>query len=162
MDVDQLGPRSLRRLLEAVVGIGADLELDHALRHVIEAAVSLVDARYGALGVLDESKSGLTAFITVGLDDDARRVIGDLPKGLGLLGALIADAHPLRVPVISEHPRRAGFPPGHPPMTSFLGVPIVSHGEVYGNLYLTDKSTAEVFTDLDEQLVSGSPRRPVW
>jgi signal transduction histidine kinase len=155
VDVDQLGPRSLRRLLDAVLGIGAELDLDQALRHIVEAAVALVDARYGALGVLDESKSQLAEFITVGLDDETRRAIGDPPKGLGLLGALITDAHALRVPVIAEHPRRAGFPPGHPPMTSFLGVPIVSHGEVYGNLYLTDKTTAEVFTDLDEQLVSG-------
>jgi signal transduction histidine kinase len=155
VEVDQLGPRSLRRLLDAVVGIGADLDLDQALRHIVEAATSLVDARYGALGVLDEPKTGLAAFITVGLDDAARRAIGDPPKGLGLLGALITDARPLRVPVIAEHPRRAGFPPGHPPMTSFLGVPVTSRGEVYGNLYLTDKSTAEVFTDLDEQLVTG-------
>ena len=155
MDVDQLGPRSLRRLLDAVIGIGAELDLDRALRHIVEAAVALVDARYGALGVLDESKTRLVAFITVGLDDDARRAIGDLPKGLGLLGALITEAHPLRVPVIDEHPQRSGFPPGHPPMTSFLGVPIVSRGEVFGNLYLTDKTSAEVFTDLDEQLVSG-------
>lgn len=155
MDVDNLGPRSLRRLLDAVLGIGADLDLDRALRHIVEAAVALVDARYGALGVLDESKTQVAAFISVGMADDARRVIGHPPSGRGLLGALITDARPLRVPVIHDHSQHTGFPPGHPPMTSFLGVPIASRGEVYGNLYLTDKRSAAVFTDHDEQLVAG-------
>ena len=155
MSVDQLGPRSLRQLLDAVLAIGSELDLDRALTHIVETAASLVDARYGALGVLDETRNGLTSFITVGIDDATRRAIGPLPKGLGLLGSLIQDARPLRVPVIEEHPDRAGFPPNHPPMTSFLGVPIVSRGEVFGNLYLTDKTTAEAFTDLDEQLVTG-------
>jgi signal transduction histidine kinase len=153
--VDQLGPRSLRRLLDAVLAIGSELDLDMALRHIVETATSLVDARYGALGVLDESRNELSAFITVGVDAETHRAIGRLPKGLGLLGALIVDARPLRVPVIDEHPDRSGFPPKHPPMTSFLGVPIVSQGKVFGNLYLTDKTTAEVFNDLDEQLASG-------
>jgi signal transduction histidine kinase len=153
--VDQLGPRSLRQLLDAVLAIGSELDLDRALTHIVETAVSLVDARYGALGVLDEARSGLSSFITVGIDDATHRAIGSLPKGLGLLGSLIRDARPLRAPVIEEHPDRTGFPPNHPPMTSFLGVPIVSRGEVFGNLYLTDKTTAEAFTDLDEQLVSG-------
>jgi signal transduction histidine kinase len=153
--VEQLGPRSLRQLLDAVLAIGSELDLDTALRHIIETATSLVDARYGALGVLDETRSGLSAFITVGIDAETPRAIGRLPKGLGLLGALIADARPLRVPVIEEHPDRSGFPPNHPPMTSFLGVPILCQGEVFGNLYLTDKTTAEVFSDLDEQLASG-------
>ena len=155
MSVDQLGPRSLRQLLDAVLAIGSELDLDRALTHIVETAASLVDARYGALGVLDEARSGLSSFITVGIDDATHRAIGPLPKGLGLLGSLIRDARPLRAPVIDEHPDRAGFPPNHPPMTSFLGVPIVSRGEVFGNLYLTDKTTAEAFTDLDEQLVTG-------
>ena len=155
MSVDQLGPRSLRQLLDAVLAIGSELDLDRALTHIVETAAALVDARYGALGVLDETRNGLTSFITVGIDDATRRAIGPLPKGLGLLGSLIRDARPLRAPVIEEHPDRAGFPPNHPPMTSFLGVPIVSRGEVFGNLYLTDKTTAEAFTDLDEQLVTG-------
>src|SRR6478736_670991 len=143
MAADQLGPRSLRRLLDTVLAIGAELDLDAALRHIVEAATSLVDARYGALGVLDETHSGLSEFITVGIDDEVRRAIGHLPKGLGLLGSLIADARPLRVPALDEHPDRAGFPPNHPPMSSFLGVPILARGEVFGNLYLTDKTTAE-------------------
>ncbi len=155
MSVDQLGPRSLRQLLDAVLAIGSELDLDRALTHIVETAASLVDARYGALGVLDEARSGLSSFIAVGIDDATHRAIGPLPKGLGLLGSLIRDARPLRAPVIEEHPDRAGFPPNHPPMTSFLGVPIVSRGEVFGNLYLTNKTTAEAFTDLDEQLVTG-------
>ena len=153
--IDHLGPRSLRQLLDAVLAIGSELDLDRALTHIVETAATLVDARYGALGVLDEARSGLCSFITVGIDDDARRAIGPLPKGLGLLGSLISDAHPLRVPVIAEFPERSGFPPNHPPMTSFLGVPVVSRGEVFGNLYLTDKASAEAFTDLDEQLATG-------
>jgi two-component system, NarL family, sensor histidine kinase DevS len=155
VEVDHLGPRSLRQLLDAVLAIGTELDLDKALRHIVETAVALVDARYGALGVLDEGKRSLAAFLTVGIDDATRRAIGAPPKGRGLLGALIEDARPLRVPDISEHRGRAGFPPNHPPMTSFLGVPIVSRGEVFGNLYLTDKTSAEAFTDLDEQLVCG-------
>lgn len=154
MEVDQLGPRSLRQLLDAVIAIGTDLDLDRALQHIVETAAALVDARYGALGVLDEHKRGLAEFVTFGIDDATRAAIGDVPKGLGLLGALIHDARPMRVPVIAEHPGRAGFPPNHPTMTSFLGVPIVSRGEVFGNLYLTDKTSAKAFTDLDEQLVS--------
>jgi hypothetical protein len=114
--VDQLGPRSLRRLLDAVLAIGSELDLDMALRHIVETATSLVDARYGAWGVLDESRNELSAFITVGVDAETHRAIGRLPKGLGLLGALIVDARPLRVPVIDEHPDRSGFPPKHPPM----------------------------------------------
>ena len=152
---DHLGPRSLRQLLDAVMAIGSELDLDQALREIVEAAALLVDARYGALGVLDEARRGLAEFITVGIDAETRRAIGPLPKGLGVLGALITDARPLRVPSLEDHPDRAGFPPNHPQMTSFLGVPIVSHGEVFGNLYLTDKTSAEVFSDLDEQLVSG-------
>jgi signal transduction histidine kinase len=154
VEVDQLGARSLRQLLDAVVAIGSDLDLDLALQHIVESAAALVDARYGALGVLDETRTHLAAFLTVGIDIETRRAIGPEPKGLGLLGALIHDARALRVPRISEHPLRAGFPPNHPPMTSFLGVPIVCRGEVFGNLYLTDKTSADAFTDFDEQLVT--------
>jgi signal transduction histidine kinase len=153
--VDHLGPRSLRHLLDTVLAISSELDLEVALRRIVQAAASLVDARYGALGVLDESRSGLSEFITVGIEHETHRAIGSLPKGLGLLGSLIVDARPLRVPVLDEHPDRAGFPPNHPSMTSFLGVPIVVRGEVFGNLYLTDKATAEVFSDLDEQLTLG-------
>ena len=149
------GPRSLRQLLDAVLAIGSDLDLPAMLRRIIGSAVELVDATYGALGVLDESRSRLAEFITVGIDEEGRRAIGDLPQGHGILGLLIVDAKPLRLPDLTEHPDSYGFPPNHPPMRSFLGVPIRVRDEVFGNLYLTDKSTAEVFTDVDEELVVG-------
>jgi signal transduction histidine kinase len=152
---DLAGPRSLRQLLYAVQTIAADLELPNMLRRITQAAVELVDARYGALGVVDEHGSRLSQFITVGIDDDGRRAIGHLPEGHGILGLLIVDAKPLRLPDLREHPDSYGFPPSHPPMTSFLGVPIRVRGEVFGNLYLTDKISAEVFTDIDEELVIG-------
>ena len=149
------GPRSLRQLLDAVLAIGSDLDLPAMLRRIIDSAVDLVDATYGALGVLDESRSRLAEFITVGIDEEGRRAIGNLPQGHGILGLLIVDAKPLRLPDLTEHPDSYGFPPNHPPMRSFLGVPIRVRDEVFGNLYLTDKSTAEVFTDVDEELVIG-------
>ena len=153
--MDLAGPRSLRRLIDAVLGIGTDLDLPAMLDRIIQAAVDLVDAQYGALGVLDETGSRLAQFITVGIDDEARRKIGALPEGHGILGLLIVDAKPLRLPDLSEHPDSFGFPPNHPPMHSFLGVPIRARGQVFGNLYLTDKTSAEVFTDIDEELVVG-------
>ena len=125
------------------------------LQRIVQTSVALVDARYGALGVLDESRTRLAQFITVGLDDETYRAIGDLPEGHGILGLLILDAKPLRLPDLSEHPDSYGFPPNHPPMRSFLGVPIRVRDEVFGNLYLTDKTSAEVFTDVDEELVIG-------
>jgi signal transduction histidine kinase len=152
---DYAGPRSLRRLLDAVITVGSDLDLPAMLRRIVEAAVDLVDARYGALGVLDDSRTRLAQFITVGIDDETHRAIGHLPEGHGILGLLIEDAKPLRLPDLGEHPDSFGFPPHHPPMRSFLGVPIRVRDEVFGNLYLTDKSSAEVFTDVDEELVVG-------
>jgi signal transduction histidine kinase len=149
------GPRSLRQLLDAVLTVGSDLDLPAMLRRIVESAVALVDARYGALGVLDESRTRLAQFITVGLDDETHRAIGDLPEGHGILGLLIVDAKPLRLPDLREHPESFGFPPGHPPMRSFLGVPVRVRDEVFGNLYLTGKTSAEVFTDVDEELVVG-------
>jgi signal transduction histidine kinase len=146
------GPGSLRQLLDAVMAIGSDLDLEATLRRIIEAARALVDAQYGALGVLDLERTGLSEFITVGIGDDDRRAIGPLPKGHGILGLLIAHPRPLRLPDLNEHPDSFGFPPNHPPMTSFLGVPIMVRGEVFGNLYLTDKQSAEAFTDIDEEL----------
>jgi signal transduction histidine kinase len=149
------GPRSLRQLLDAVLTVGSDLDLPAMLQRIVQAAVDLVDARYGALGVLDESRSRLAQFITVGVDDVTHRAIGHLPEGHGILGLLILDAEPLRLPDLREHPDSYGFPPNHPPMRSFLGVPIRVRDEVFGNLYLTDKTSAEVFTDVDEELVIG-------
>lgn len=149
------GPQSLRRLLDAVVAVGSGLEVPTLLHRITELAVDLVDARYGALGVLDEARTGLSQFVVVGLDDATRAAIGELPKGHGILGLLIVEAKPIRLPNLQEHPDSYGFPPNHPPMTSFLGVPILVRGEVFGNLYLTEKTTAEVFTDIDEELAVG-------
>jgi signal transduction histidine kinase len=149
------GPRSLRQLLDAVLTVGTDLDLAAMLRRIVEAAVELVDATYGALGVLDDSRTRLSEFITVGFDDETHAKIGKLPEGHGILGLLIVDAQPLRLPDLSEHPDSFGFPPHHPPMRSFLGVPIRVRDEVFGNLYLTDKRSGEVFTDVDEELVVG-------
>ena len=147
------GPRSLRRLLDAVLTIGSDLDLTAMLYRIVQSATELVDARYGALGVLDASRTRLAEFLAVGVDDETHRAIGHLPEGHGILGVLIVDAKPLRLPDLHEHPDSYGFPPNHPPMRSFLGVPIRLRDEVFGNLYLTDKSSAEVFTDVDEELV---------
>jgi signal transduction histidine kinase len=152
---DFAGPRRLRQLLDAVLSVGSDLDLPAMLQRIVQAAVDLVDARYGALGVLDDSRARLAQFLTVGIDDDTHTAIGHLPEGRGILGLLIVDAEPLRLPDLREHPDSYGFPPGHPAMRSFLGVPVRVRGEVFGNLYLTDKTSAEVFTDVDEELVVG-------
>ena len=152
LDAGAVSP-DLRRLLDAVLSVGAGLDLPVTLQRIVEAATELVDARYGALGVLDASGTRLARFLTVGLDDGTYRAIGDLPEGHGILGLLIVDATPLRLPDLSRHPDSAGFPPNHPPMTSFLGVPIRVRDEVFGNLYLTDKTTAPAFTGADEELV---------
>jgi signal transduction histidine kinase len=142
----------LRRLLDAVLVVGSELDLAAALRRIVEAAAELVHARYGALGVLDETGSALSEFITVGISEPQRAAIGALPKGHGILGLLIADPRPLRLPDLREHPDSFGFPPNHPPMTSFLGVPIRVRGQVFGNLYLCDKADGDVFTDIDEEM----------
>jgi signal transduction histidine kinase len=125
------------------------------LERIVHSAVDLVDATYGALGVLDDTGTRLAQFITVGIDDETHRAIGHLPEGHGILGLLIVDAKPLRLPDLNEHPDSYGFPPNHPPMQSFLGVPIRLRDEVFGNLYLTDKRSSEVFTDVDEELAVG-------
>ena len=135
------------------MSISANLDLPAVLQRIIAAATELVDAQYGALGVLDESRTSLAQFLTVGIDADTHRAIGELPRGHGILGLLIVDPKPLRLPDLTEHPDSYGFPPHHPPMRSFLGVPILVRDEVFGNLYLTDKRSAEVFSDVDEELV---------
>ena len=142
----------INALLEAVVGIGSDLELESVLRRIVEAAVHLVDARYGALGVVGED-GRLAEFIPVGLDDAQIAAIDHWPEGKGLLGELIARPRPLRTPDIAAHPRSSGFPAGHPPMRSFLGAPVQIRDTVYGNLYLTDKRGGEPFNEDDEALV---------
>jgi signal transduction histidine kinase len=143
----------LRRLLDAVLFLGSELRVPTVLRRIVEAACELVGARYGALGVLDERREGLTEFITVGVSARQIEHIGSLPRGHGILGLLIVDPRPLRLSNLNEHPERYGFPAHHPPMTSFLGVPVLARGEVFGNLYLTDKRGGEGFTQDDEDLI---------
>jgi signal transduction histidine kinase len=146
-------PAKLRRVLESVLLLEADLDLPVLLRHVIDEARSMTGARYGALGVLNDDRTALVEFITVGLDVDEEARIGDRPTGQGVLGLLIIDPRPLRLANLGTHPDSFGFPPNHPPMVSFLGVPIKVRGEVYGNLYLTDKIGWPEFTSDDEALV---------
>ena len=146
-------PAKLRRLLEASLLLEADLDLATLLRHIIEEACSMTTARYGALGVLNEEGSALSEFITVGLEPDQERQIGDRPTGRGVLGLLISDPNPIRFAQLGSHPESYGFPPNHPPMTSFLGVPIKVRDDVYGNLYLTDKIGWSEFTSDDEALI---------
>ena len=149
------GPQQLRRLLDGVLTIGSDLDLYSVLNTIIATAAELVSAKYGALGVLDQSGTRLAEFITVGIDEELHAKIGHLPEGHGILGLLIVDPRPLRLPDLREHPERFGFPPNHPPMTSFLGVPIVVRGEVFGNLYLCDKTDGGSFTDVDQEMAVG-------
>jgi signal transduction histidine kinase len=137
-------------LLTEVMTLGSDLDLDQVLQRVTAGAARLTGARYAALGVLAPDGS-LSAFYTHGMDDDERARVGPLPRGLGVLGVLITDPQPLRMDDLSRHPRSVGFPPHHPPMRTFLGVPVQAGGEVFGNLYLTDKASA--FTAEDERLV---------
>jgi signal transduction histidine kinase len=147
------GLSQLHRLLDAVMAVGSELDLPSVLRTMVESARDLADAQYAALGVVDEERTHLEQFITTGIGAETVRAIGDLPKGHGVLGVLIADPRPIRLPDIRDHPDSYGFPPNHPPMTSFLGVPIRTRGEVFGNLYLTEKRDGQAFTDVDEELV---------
>ncbi|MER5666361.1 sensor histidine kinase [Streptomyces mirabilis] len=143
----------LHNLLEAVLSVGRELDLPQVLRSIVEAAVVLVDAEYGALGVIGGDRK-LSAFITVGIDEERRSEIGALPSGHGLLGELIRHPMPLRLPELSEHPESYGFPAHHPPMHSFLGVPIRVRDEVFGNLYLTEKRNEREFDAEDESVLS--------
>ena len=144
----------LRALLDAGVAISSELSLEALLQRLVEKAVELTGARFGALGVIDRSGSGLERFVTTGIDEETYAAIGDLPRGRGILSALISDAKPLRLHDIGEDPRSVGFPPNHPSMHTFLGVPILLRGVAYGNFYLTEKAGGEDFTDLDEELVT--------
>ncbi len=142
----------MRGLLEAVVAIGSGLDLPSTLRRIVETAVGLVDATYGALGVIGEGKR-LAEFIPVGLSQDEIEHIHHWPEGRGLLGLLIDDPRPLRLANIAAHPESSGFPEGHPPMRSFLGVPVRVRDEVFGNLYLTNKRGGGEFTEDDEAVL---------
>jgi len=142
----------MQGLLDAFLAVGTGLELDTTLRRLVEAAVNLVQARYGALGVLG-AHGGLSRFLYVGIDEATRAEMGHLPEGKGLLGQLIADPRPLRLADLSAHEASIGFPPHHPPMRSFLGVPVRVRDAVFGNLYLTEKVGGGEFTHADEVVV---------
>jgi signal transduction histidine kinase len=140
------------RLLAAGVAIFSQHELKHVLQQIVDAAREVVGARYAALGVLGSDGTSLVEFVTSGIDDAARQRIGNLPRGHGLLGAVIREGKPIRSSDINRHPLRYGFPPHHPPMTSFLGVPVKGRRGVFGNLYLTEKLDAAEFSDEDETI----------
>ncbi len=143
---------SAQALLEAVMAISSDLDLRSVLTRIVEAATQLTDAQYGALGVIGSS-GDLVEFVTTGIDDDVRAEIGDLPRGRGILGLLIDEPEAIRLDDLSAHPKSTGFPAHHPPMTTFLGVPVRIRGTVFGNLYLTEKHGGAPFTPQDELLV---------
>ena len=147
----QLNEKELRKLLDVGRALVADLDVETVLRHVLETARELTGARYAALGILDEGKEELERFVFLGIDEDTRRLIGPLPRGAGVLGELIRNPKPLRLPDVTQHRRSYGFPPGHPPMTTFLGVPISIRGEAWGNLYLTEKAEGAEFDERDEE-----------
>ena len=140
----------LRRLIAVGRTLVAELDLEVLLLTIVEASRELTGARYAALGMLNDRGDALERFLTVGMDDDARARIGDLPHGHGVLGVLIHDPQPLRLSDVSEHPRSYGFPAGHPPMRAFLGVPVRIRDDVYGNLYMTDKDSGD-FDEGDEE-----------
>jgi signal transduction histidine kinase len=143
----------MRGLLEAVVAIGSGLDLESTLRRIVETAVWLVDATYGALGVIGRESRRLGEFIPVGLSRDEIERIDHWPEGRGLLGMLIDDPRPVRLADIAAHQESSGFPAGHPPMRSFLGVPVRVRDEVFGNLYLTNKRSGGEFTEDDEAVL---------
>lgn len=153
-DVETEQSTRLRTLLQTGLAISSELSLDGVLQRIVEAAALVTRARYAALGVIDPSGTSLERFVTFGMDDETRAVIGDLPRGRGILGALITDARTLRLHDLGEDPRSVGFPPGHPPMGAFLGTPIVLRGVAYGNLYLTEKEGGIDFDEEDEELVT--------
>ncbi|MER5708988.1 GAF domain-containing protein [Streptomyces sp. NPDC002122] len=142
------------QLLEAMRSVGTGLELHSTLDRICETAAELADARYAAIGVVDDEGEGLSDFVTFGVGEDVARRIGHLPDGhAGLLGALIRDPQTIRLADLAADPRSAGFPPGHPPMRSFLGVPIRVQGEIFGNLYLAEKNGGGEFNDYDVHMV---------
>jgi signal transduction histidine kinase len=145
-----LDEHRLRRLIDVARGLVTQLDLEAMLREVVDVARELTGARYAALGILDENRRELERFIYVGIDEQTRARIGDLPRGRGVLGELIRNPAPLRLREVGQHPRSYGFPPNHPPMHSFLGVPIVVRGQAYGNLYLTEKEGGD-FDAADEE-----------
>jgi len=146
-------PDAARAVLDAVNVMNSDLDLPGVLDRIVRSACAITDARYGALGVLGEDRT-LAEFVNHGIDEPTRTRIGPLPHGRGILGLLIDDPRPIRLERLQDHPESYGFPPHHPPMTSFLGTPVTIRGTVYGNLYLTEKAHGRPFTDEDEVLVT--------
>jgi signal transduction histidine kinase len=142
---------AIRSVLDLARGVLSELELDVVLERVLEAALELTGARYAAVGVLSDTKDELARFLTRGVDAETQAAIGPLPHGRGVLGALIEEPVPLRLADVGQHPRSYGFPHGHPPMKSFLGVPIMIGATPFGNLYLTEKWSGSEFTQADEQ-----------
>lgn len=142
----------IRSLLDAGLALSSELSLDRLLQKTVEAAAALTGARYAALGVVDHDRQGLERFVQTGIDAHTQAAIGELPRGRGILGLLIEQARPLRLHDLGRHPAAAGFPPHHPPMRSFLGVPVLIRGVAWGNLYLTEKPGGD-FTEDDEETV---------
>ena len=147
-----LGPEALQRLLQVGTEVVSELDHEAVLQRVLEAARELTGARYAALGVLDADRRELERFLTAGIDAPTQRAIGDLPHGRGILGVLISDPRPLRLTDVGAHPASYGFPIDHPPMRSFLGVPILVRGEAWGNLYLTEKAGGD-FDEADQEAI---------
>jgi signal transduction histidine kinase len=142
-----------RALVEAGIALASELSLDAVLQKLVDTAAELTGARYAALGVIDPGGRGLEQFITTGVDVETIKRIGDLPRGHGILGLLISDARPLRLHDLHDDPHSVGFPPHHPEMTTFLGMPVLLRGIAYGNLYLTEKEGAGDFTPDDEEII---------
>lgn len=147
------GRDRLDGLVEAMLVVNSGLDLDTTLRTIVRTATNLVDARYGALGVRGGDGDGLMEFVVEGIDEDVAERIGPPPSGRGVLGLLMDDPKPIRLDDIRLHPASVGFPPNHPPMRTFLGVPVRIRDEVYGNLYLTEKADGQPFSEDDEVLV---------
>jgi len=143
----------LHALFAASIALNAELSLEALLRKLVDTAAELTEARYAALGVIDETGTGLERFVTTGVDEAQYAAIGNEPRGRGILGVLIRNATPLRLDKLGDDPRAVGFPPNHPPMTTFLGVPVMLRGIAYGNLYLTEKADGALFTSEDEEIV---------
>ena len=137
-------------LIDAGLALASELDLEAVLERIVELAIEITDARYGALGVLGESTPRIERFITKGISDEDRAAIGHIPVGEGILGLLIRERRPMRIPDIGTDPRAHGFPPNHPPMHSFLGAPVIALGLVFGNIYLTEKQGASEFSEEDE------------
>ena len=145
-------PEQVTALLDAILSVSADLSLSDTLKHIVTAAARLTGAHYAALGVPDETGAYLAEFVTTGLSQQAEARIGHRPRGHGLLGVILHEGQTLRLRDLSQHPRSYGFPPNHPPMKSFLGMPVQHKGRALGNLYLTDKQGADEFSEDDEHL----------